>query len=424
MKHLSRKLLCLLGGSLFGIAVFQAVAPSAADASFQSFAITTGPAFRPLKTNDQYASLQWAYLNDGTFERQVVMNYLQLTEEALLDHRLAEPAAGDGPASRAYLTIESQPNIDLNLESAWQAYDETANKREVVVALIDSGVDITHPDLMDSFWINSGEIAGDGIDNDNNGYVDDVYGWNFIDNTAVIHDSALSNEENHGTHGAGTIAASRGNEIGIAGINDNQYVKLMVLKTVNGTRGIGSYKAIVAAIQYAEANGADICNLSLGTYTDYPEIQEAIAQSKMLFVAACGNGDSYYNIGYDIDVSPVYPASYPQDNIISVASLNFDGNLSNSSNYGKNSVDLAAPGESILSTLPNGRYGMMSGTSMAAPIVSGLAAMLYSSHPDWSLADVKTALLSSVKPLDSLQGKVLTGGMPDATAAMQWEKAE
>ena len=196
----------------------------------------------------------------------------------------------------------------------------------------------------------------------------------------------------------------------------------MVLKTVNGNQGTGQYESVLKAIKYAQANGASICNLSLGTYKDYPQMQTIISESPMLFVAACGNGDSTYNLGYNIDQSPVYPACYPQENIISVASINFDGTLSNSSNYGKTSVDLAAPGESILSTLPEGRYSMMSGTSMAAPMVTGIAAMLYSYHTDWTLADVKTAILHTVKPLESLQGKTVTGGMPDAYAAMQWKK--
>lgn len=422
------KLFCAFGATT--VLIFSQVlpanlsAPSSIQSFIQSFAVTTGPAMRPLDTNDQYASWQWAYLNDGSFERAIEMNYLQLTEEAVNNHHLAQKVSGNGPASKAYLTIESTPEVDMNISSAWEAYEEAPEKKEVIVALIDSGVDITHPDLNQSIWVNEDEIAGDGIDNDNNGYIDDIYGWNFIHNNSIIHDSTSLAEENHGTHGAGTIAASRGNEIGIAGIADSAHVKIMVLKTVNGTRGIGSYSSIVQAIQYAEQNGASICNLSLGTYTDYQEIHDVISQSNMLFVAACGNGDSSYNIGYDIEVSPVYPASYPLDNIISVASLNFDGNLSNSSNYGAYSVDLAAPGESILSTTPGGKYALMSGTSMAAPMVTGLSAMLYSSHPDWDLTDVKQAILETVKPLDSLKGKTLTGGMPDAYAAMMWQKAE
>lgn len=391
--------------------------------SIQAFAISNGPSATPLQTNDTYSSWQWAYLNDGTFERPIEMNYLEFTEEASLDHSLAETVPGNGPASRAYLNIESVPGIDIHLPDAWKVYDaSTAEKRDVIVALIDSGVDITHPDLSGSIWTNAAEIPNDGIDNDKNGYIDDVYGWNFIDNTPIVHNSTELSEESHGTHGAGTIAAARGNEIGIAGIADSAHVKIMVLKTVNGNRGIGQYQSIVDAINYAENNGASICNLSLGTYTDYKEIQNVISKSRMLFVAACGNGDQTYNIGYDLEYSPVFPASYPQDNLISVASLNFDGNLSNSSNYGAVSVDLAAPGESILSTLPGGRYGMMSGTSMAAPMVTGIAAMLYSYHTDWNLQDVKSAILDTTKPLLSLEGKTVTGGIPDAYAAMLWQK--
>lgn len=419
----------LLSQPVSAASAASALSPSSSSgfhpASIQTFAFSNGPSAKPLQTNDTYSSWQWAYLNDGTFERPVEMNYLEFTEEANLDHSLAEAVPGNGPASRAYINIESVPGMDINLPDAWKVYDEsTSEKRDVIVALIDSGVDITHPDLSGSIWVNSDEIPNDGIDNDGNGYIDDVYGWNFIDNTPIIHDSTQLSEESHGTHGAGTIAAARGNETGIAGIADSAHVKIMVLKTVDGSRGIGHYQSIVDAISYAEKNGASICNLSLGTYTDYKEIQNAISKSQMLFVAACGNGDETYNIGYDLEISPVFPASYPQNNIISVASLNFDGNLSNSSNYGAVSVDLAAPGESILSTLPGGRYGMMSGTSMAAPMVTGITALLYSYHTDWNLQDVKNAVLSTTKPLLSLKGKTVTGGIPDAYAALMWQKSD
>lgn len=393
------------------------------EASFHTFAYTNGPAAIPLETDDFYTSWQWGLLNDGTFERSIEMNYLEFTKEAEQDHSLANTVSGEGPASKAYLTIESVPGIDINIQPAWDLYDTSAEKRDVIVALIDSGVDITHPDLQEAIWINEDEIVGDGIDNDKNGYIDDRYGWNFIDDSPVIHDSTASSEEKHGTHSAGTIAASRGNQIGIAGIADSKHVKVMILKTVNGNQGTGQYESVLKAIEYAQANGASICNLSLGTYKDYPQMQVLIEESPMLFIAACGNGDSTYNLGYDIDQSPIYPACYPQGNIISVASVNFDGSLSNSSNYGKISVDLAAPGESILSTLPAEKYSMMSGTSMAAPMVTGIAAMLYSYHTDWTLADVKSAILQTVKPLESLQGKTVTGGIPDAYAAMQWKKA-
>ena len=149
--------------------------------------------------------------------------------------------------------------IDINLKKAWEAYK--GETREVIVAVIDTGVDIAHEDLKDAIWINEDEIAGDGIDNDGNGYIDDVYGWNFYDNNNKVF---LGEEDSHGTHGAGTISASI-NDLGIAGIAGNTKIKVMVLKALGGKDGAGTTNAIIQAIQYAEKNGASICNLSFGT---------------------------------------------------------------------------------------------------------------------------------------------------------------
>ena len=181
---------------------------------------------------------------------------------------------------------------------------------------------------------------------------------------------------------------------------------------------IGAEKA-QEAIHYAEANGAVICNLSFGS-TQYDEsVAQAIQNSKMLFIVAAGNGDSYGN-GYDIDANPVYPASLPYDNIITVGNILFDGNLDESSNWGVQNVDLAAPGVYILSTVTGGGYGYMSGTSMAAPMVTGAAALVYSSHPQLDVLGVKQVLLNSVRKTEQLAGKVLTGGMLDVGAAMAY----
>ncbi len=208
----------------------------------------------------------------------------------------------------------------------------------------------------------------------------------------------------------------------MAGITDNQYVKLMSVKALGGPLGIGSPESIMQAIRYAEANGASICNLSLGTSAYNEELAAAIRDSPACFLSiACGNGDARGQ-GYDTDASPIYPASLPYDNVISVASLMFDGELAASSNYGAGTVDIAAPGSYILSTAPGDGYAFMSGTSMAAPMVTGTAAMIYSFRTDLSLADVKTAILSSAKPMESLAGKTVSGGMLDAYAALNYTK--
>ena len=294
-------------------------------------------------------------------------------------------------------------------------YKQIEHKRPVTVAVIDTGIDASHPDLASSMWVNTDEIPGDGIDNDGNGYADDINGWNFLDNNNVLYSGKF---DSHGTHAAGTIAASK-DDGGIAGIADNSYVKLMSLKALGGENGRGTPETVMAAIRYAEANGAQICNLSFGSQGCTDEMATLMKESSMLFIVAAGNGDDN-EIGYNIDNYPVYPASLPYDNILTVGNLMFNGKLDKSSNYGPISVDIAAPGTYILSTIPEQSYAFMSGTSMAAPMVTGIAAMVYSARPELNVLDVKNILIASAHKLDTLNGRVLSGGMVDANAALQW----
>lgn len=382
--------------------------------AFSAYGI--GPGLDNLSSKDGYASYQWALRNDG--QVQQIARKLDIrtvvpiitTDKDGKDQVSLPPLE---PGNFQTTTTNAVKGIDINIQPAWKLYDQIETKRPVVVAVIDTGVDVTHPDLKDSIWVNPGEIPGDGIDNDGNGYIDDVNGWNFVDNTNQLYKGS---EDNHGTHAAGTIDAARGNG-GMAGINNGQYVKIMSLKALGGENGQGSPENVIAAIHYAEANGAQICNLSFGSPNYTEDFKAAIQNSKMLFVAAAGNGDEN-GIGYNIDQTPVYPASLPFDNVITVANLMFDGSLDPSSNFGPVNVDIAAPGTFILSTIPDDSYGFMSGTSMAAPMVTGAAAMIYSAGPGLSLADVKNVLLGSARKLDSLSGKVLCGGMLDVGAAL------
>ena len=359
----------------------------------------SGPGVAAFSSGDEYSEYQWALNNTGRLRRtEKVLNiktldhiYLHYGENGIDD--IALPPLG--PDNFESINTDAVANIDINIEDAWKTYSETENKRTVTVAIIDTGIDTTHSDLKDSIWVNEDEIPGDGIDNDGNGYVDDVNGWNFVSNSNEI---CTGEEDSHGTHGAGTIAAAWNNG-GIAGITDSTHVKLMVLKALGGSEGKGSPESVIEAIKYAEA----------------------IRDSKMLFVVAAGNGNQY-QIGYDIDKSPVYPASLPYDNVITVGNLLFNGHLDESSNYGATSVDLAAPGTYILSTIPGDSYAYMSGTSMAAPMVTGAAALIYSARTDLSLQDIKTAILSTVHKLAPLKGKTATGGMLDVSAAIKWTK--
>ena len=193
----------------------------------------------------------------------------------------------------------------------------------------------------------------------------------------------------------------------------------MSLKALGGENGRGTPETVMAAIRYAEANGAQICNLSFGSQGCTDEMATLMKESSMLFIVAAGNGDDN-EIGYNIDNYPVYPASLPYDNILTVGNLMFNGKLDKSSNYGPISVDIAAPGTYILSTIPEQSYAFMSGTSMAAPMVTGIAAMVYSARPELNVLDVKNILIASAHKLDTLNGRVLSGGMVDANAALQW----
>lgn len=392
-------------------------ANKADDTAFSLF--EAGPGGDTPSTGDDYLPYQWALHNDGNLRRtERKLNIRSL--DKIYVHRSENGIDGIalpplGPSNFDSIATDAVAGIDINVEEAWDLYAQAENKRPVTVALIDTGVDISHTDLKDSIWINEDEVPGDGIDNDGNGYIDDVNGWNFISNNNQIY---TGEEDTHGTHGAGTIAGAKGNG-GIAGIADNQHVKIMVLKALGGEEGKGSPESVIAAIRYAQANGTQICNLSLGSTNCTDEFRSVIEQSPMLFVVAAGNGDQY-EIGYNIDEDPVYPASLPYDNVLTVANLMFNGRLDESSNYGGQSVDIAAPGTYILSAIPEQSYGYMTGTSMAAPMVTGAAALIYSGRPDLSLLDVKNALISSAHKLAPLKGRVLSSGIMDVSAAMKW----
>ena len=349
MKRLSAGIISALLSLTMTFTPCSISALAAQENSRDFFLFFSGPGVSNISSGDEYSEYQWALHNTGRLRRtEKVLNiktldhiYLHYGENGIDD--IALPPLG--PDNFEAINTDAVENIDINIEDAWNTYSETENKRTVTVAIIDTGIDTTHTDLKDSIWVNEDEIPGDGIDNDGNGYIDDVNGWNFISNSNEV---CVGEEDSHGTHGAGTIAAAWNNG-GIAGIADNTHVKIMVLKALGGSDGKGSPESVIEAIKYAEANGTDICNLSFGSTSTSPEFEAAIRDSKMLFVVAAGNGNQY-QIGYDIDKSPVYPASLPYDNVITVGNLLFNGHLDDSSNYGTTAVDLAAPGTYILST--------------------------------------------------------------------------
>lgn len=374
-----------------------------------------GPGYQSLPYSDTYGDYQWALLNSGVFK---LVPSTKMPLDNVFQGWLGNRNTGEnrpGPARESDGTTLALTGIDINIIPAWKKYDAKGDKRQVVVAVIDTGIDYSHQDLAGSIWINEDEIPGDGIDNDGNGYIDDVYGWNFYSNNNQVF---TGSDDDHGTHSAGTIAAAR-NGVGTIGICDPAYVKVMSIKALGTPSGVGTADNVAKAIRYAQDNGAVICNLSFGTNKYSEELYQTMKNSGMLFVVAAGNGDSSGN-GYNIDSLPVYPASFDLDNIISVANLRFDGKIDPASNFGVKSVDLAAPGSYILSTVTGNKYSYMSGTSMAAPMVTGAAAMLYSYDPGLSLTEIKGRILNSVHRLESLSGKTATGGMLDVSAALNF----
>jgi beta propeller repeat protein len=299
-------------------------------------------------------------------------------------------------------------DADIDAPEAW----DTQTGSDVVVGVIDTGVDYTHPDLNDNMWKNPGEVAGDGIDNDGNGFVDDVYGYDF-----VYEDSDPMDVFGHGTHVSGTIAAEANNNQGIVGVNWN--AKIMALKFLSDD-GWGYTFDAIQAVEYAtlmkKNHGVNInlTNNSWGGGGYDQGLYDAIAaagQAGQLFIAAAGNG-----YGNDNDTNPFYPATYNLDNVISVAATNHNDQLAYFSNIGATTVDLAAPGENVLSTVPGG-YAVYSGTSMATPHVAGVASLFWSEDPSLSTQEVQELLLK-VDPLAALAGKVVANGRLNAFNAL------
>jgi len=298
------------------------------------------------------------------------------------------------------------PDADIDAPEAW---DIARGDGSIVVGVIDTGVDYTHPDLAANIWTNPGEIPGNGIDDDHNGYIDDVHGYDFVNN-----DGDPMDDHGHGTHTSGTIAAMTNNGVGVAGVAWN--AKVMALKFL-GSNGSGTTSAAVAAVNYATmmrtTYGVNIRITSNswggGGYSTalYAAIQNS-GSNGMLFVAAAGNASS------NTDTASFYPADYDLPNIISVAATDANDQLATFSNYGLSTVDLAAPGVSILSTTLGGGYGLMSGTSMATPNVTGVAVLAWTPNPNASMANVRAAILRGADPEPSLAGKMASGGRLNA----------
>ena len=307
-----------------------------------------------------------------------------------------------------------------NAAAAWAA--GYTGSQTVYVGVIDEGIQLTHTDLNGQVWVNPYDPV-DGIDNDGNGYKDDVNGWDFNGNNRTIYDGgSFGLQDDHGTHVSGTIGGKGGNGTGVVGVN--WQVKLISGKFLgfNGGTTANAIKAIDYMTDLKVRHGLNIVatNNSWGGGGFSQALQDAIGRANaqnILFVAAAGNGGSD-GVGDNNDAVANYPSNYPNANIIAVAAITNAGARSSFSNYGATTVDIGAPGSGIWSTTAFNTYSSYNGTSMATPHVTGACALYASTHPGATAAQIKNAILSSAVPTASLAGNCVTGGRLDVFAAL------
>ena len=297
-------------------------------------------------------------------------------------------------------TGDNGGTVDADIDAP-EAWDQATGSSSVIVALVDEGIDLAHPDLAGNIWVNPNEIPGNGVDDDGNGFIDDVNGWDFKHGDATVYDSA--GEDRHGTEVAGIIGAEGNNSVGTAGIC--WHVRIMPVKFI--ASGSGTVANAILALNYAVSQGAKVINCSWGG-TSYSAALESAFQSVLnagiLVVTSAGNS------GKDTDTNAHYPSNYDLSNILSVAATDKNDNLSYFSNYGQTSVDLAAPGSSIYTTIPGGGYASFSGTSASTPFVTGAAALALSVTPGLSYSELKARILNAVDPIADLAAKTVSGG--------------
>ncbi len=373
-------------------------------------------------------------------KRAFQLDYPALPEEVTARIKGGKRASAGGPKVDASLGrdwalvnigfFEAFSPLVQPMSAGTQSCSPTIN-----VAVIDTGIDYTHPELKENIWVNQGETGSweppkgmaalgydcrdkscNGIDDDGNGFIDDVVGWDFVHDVPLPYDT-----HGHGTHISGIISAASANGIGTTGVCPR--ATIMPLKYYdNSGAGYNNLNNTVRAIQYAVKMGAHIINYSGGGSDPAPAERAAVSEARkrgVLFIAAAGNE------GRNNDRIPYYPASYGLDNIVSVASVNKKNELLPSSNYGK-TVHVAAPGMMILSTLPAGRFGTMSGTSQATAFVTGEAALLASQlkdDPRSHYTAIREWVISGTKPLKGNEARnVVAGGLISVPSALTLEK--
>ncbi len=374
---------------------------------------------------DRFGSALLEELGDGGWVRLRIADGLTVEDSV---RRILESGEAESAQPNYYYRLAATPNdaqfasmYGMSKISAPAAWDLTTGSASVVVANIDTGVRYTHEDLAANAWVNTGEIANNGSDDDGNGFIDDVYGYDFRFNDADPFD-----ENGHGTHTAGTIGAVGNNLLGVTGVNWN--VKIMAIKIYSAGATDSTSAMLVNAYNYIrmmKLRGVNI-RVTNNSYGDCPEAcgydqatrdaLEALGNAGVLNVFAAGNAARNIDTG-----APFYPASYDLPTILSVASSTSTDARSGFSNWGTTSVDLAAPGSSILSTTfsSNVSYGNLSGTSMATPHAAGAAALLAAHNPALSAASLKATLMNTVDALAAWNGVVKTGGRLNVANALQ-----
>lgn len=299
-------------------------------------------------------------------------------------------------------------DADIDAREAWDVIHDAS---DIIVAVIDSGARMTHEDLKDNLWVNVGEIPGNGVDDDRNGYVDDVHGINAIDGTGSPED-----DQGHGTHLSGIVGALGNNGKGSVGVAWK--VKIMPLKFIDST-GSGSTSDAIECIDYAIEQGAHVINASWGNVGQSFFLERAVRRARnagVVFVTAAGNNSD------DIEEVPNFPASYTFDNILSVCATTERDGLVSFSNFGAVSVDLGAPGSTIYSTFyrSDSDYEVMSGSSMSVGFVAGSVALLMAKYPDRAYQDWISAVTQTVDPLPALEGRTVTGGRLNLNSALHY----
>lgn len=383
-------------------------------------------------------------LRRAAFRKGLARTSSPLASKAIPDN-LPIPGIPNASTGQDPLVNNQWGMKNIGATEVWEDYQGSDS---MIVAVIDTGVDYTHEDLVQNLWRNPGESGNDvkgkdkasnGIDDDGNGFIDDVIGWDFKSNDNKPYDLTTTWQElltsggnpGHGTHCAGNVAAKGQNGKGVSGVAPN--VRIMPLRFL-GEKGGGTTADAIKAIKYAVDNGAKVLSNSWGSEGEDPNegaenkalrdmIQYAQNQG-VLFIAAAGNGHEGVGYDNDSDAKPAYPASYENENIISVAALNDKDQLGGFSNWGMKSVDIGAPGVAVYSTTVGSKYSekvldvggfevTWDGTSMATPHVAGAAALYWSKYPNKTWQEVKSAILTSAKATPALSDKVSTEGKLD-----------